>query len=204
MSSNAIISFFLAMFVQSIPGVDGIGMIIMIVYIILVLFVVGLIVGKTPEFMGMKITPKDIKIVVFIFILHQILILIPTVISLYSSNVQSLFEGKVMPLGFTGMLYEYTSAASNSGSDYFGSNANTPYWNWSTTIVMFFGKYLSLALVLSLAGSFAIKDRKNHRTYKNRRSCIHIYSGSHDFLIDDIIFFSFSNFRSLFDLINEK
>ncbi len=160
MSPNAIISFFLAMFVQAIPGVDGIGMITMIVYIILVLFVVGLIVGKTPEFMSMKITPKDIKIVVFIFILHQILILIPTVISLYSGNVQSLFHGKVKPLGFTGTLYEYTSAAANSGSDYFGSNADTPYWNWSTAIVMFFGKYLSLVLMLALAGSFAIKDRK--------------------------------------------
>ncbi len=160
MSPNSIISFFLAMFIQAIPGVDGVGMITMIVYIILVLFLVGLIVGKTPEFMSMKITPKDIKIVILIFILHQILILIPTVISLYSGNVQSLFNGKVIPLGFTGTLYEYASAAANSGSDYFGINADTPYWNWSTTIVMFFGKYVSFGLMLALAGSFAIKDRK--------------------------------------------
>ncbi len=61
MSPNAITSFFLAMFVQSIPGAVGTGMATMIVYVILTLFIVGLMVGKTPEFMSMKISPKDIN-----------------------------------------------------------------------------------------------------------------------------------------------
>src|SRR6476660_4589060 len=61
MSPNAIISFVIAMFVQSIPGAVGTGMMSMLMYVILTLFVVGLMVGKTPEFMSMKISPRDIK-----------------------------------------------------------------------------------------------------------------------------------------------
>jgi K+-transporting ATPase ATPase A chain len=61
---------------------------------------------------------------------------------------------------YTEVLYEYTSAAANNGSDYFGTSANTPFWNWSTGIVMLFGRYVPLALMLALAGSFTMKDRK--------------------------------------------
>jgi potassium-transporting ATPase potassium-binding subunit len=160
MSPNAITSFFLAMFVQAIPGVVGIGMIVMMVYVILTLFIVGLMVGKTPEFMSMKINPKDIKLAVFIFLIHPAIILIPTVISIGTGNAQSLIGEKVTPLGFTKTLYEYSSAAANSGSDYFGSSANTPFWNWSTGIVMFLGKYPQLGLMLAIAGSFTMKDRR--------------------------------------------
>jgi potassium-transporting ATPase potassium-binding subunit len=60
MSSNPVISFFLGMFVQSIPGADGTGFIYTIIYVVLTLFIVGLMVGKTPEFMNMKISPRDI------------------------------------------------------------------------------------------------------------------------------------------------
>ncbi len=90
MSPNAITSFFLAMFVQAIPGAVGTGMITMIVYVILTLFIVGLMVGKTPEFMSMKISPKDIKLAVFIFLIHPALILIPTVISMSTGNAQAI------------------------------------------------------------------------------------------------------------------
>ena len=61
MTPNAIISFLVAMFIQAIPGGAGMGMVYMLVYVILTLFVVGLMVGKTPEFMSMKISPRDIK-----------------------------------------------------------------------------------------------------------------------------------------------
>ena len=57
-------------------------------------------------------------------------------------------------------VHEYTSAAVNNGSDYFGTSANTPLWNWSTAIVMFLGRYLPLILALAIAGSFTLKDRK--------------------------------------------
>jgi potassium-transporting ATPase potassium-binding subunit len=60
----------------------------------------------------------------------------------------------------TQALYEYTSAAANNGSDYFGTSANTPFWNWSTGLVMLLGRFVPLALMLAIAGSFTAKDRK--------------------------------------------
>lgn len=132
----------------------------MIVYIILTLFIVGLMVGKTPEFMSMKISPKDIKLAVFIFLSHPAIILIPTVMSISTGNAQAITDHKVTPMDYTQTLYEYTSAAANNGSDYFGSSANTPFWNWSTALVMFLGRFIPLGLMLAIAGSFTIKDRK--------------------------------------------
>jgi K+-transporting ATPase ATPase A chain len=160
MSSNSMTAFLLAMFVQAIPGAVGTGIMTMIVYVLLTLFIVGLMVGKTPEFMSMKISPRDIKLSVFIFLIHPALILIPTVISFTSGNAQAIVGEKVTALAFTQTLHEYTSAAANNGSDYFGTSADTPFWNWSTAIVMFLGRYVPLGLMLGIAGSFTVKDRK--------------------------------------------
>ena len=164
MPPNPIISFLLAMFVQSIPGADGTGIMYMIIYVILTLFIVGLMVGKTPEFTNMKIGPRDIKLAAFVFLIHPAIILIPIVIAFTTGNAQSVLAvpvGKTTSaLGFTQTLYEYSSAAANNGSDYFGTSANTPFWNWSTAIVMFLGRYPPLILMLAIAGSFTLKDRK--------------------------------------------
>ena len=160
MSSESVTSFFLAMFVQAIPGAVGTGMMTMIVYVLLTLFIVGLMVGKTPEFMSMKISPKDIKLAIFIFLLHPAIILIPTVIAFTTGNAQQIVGEQVTSMGFTQTLYEYTSSAANNGSDYFGTSADTPFWNWSTAIVMFLGRFVPLGLMLTIAGSFTVKDRK--------------------------------------------
>jgi potassium-transporting ATPase potassium-binding subunit len=160
MTSNAIISFLISMFVQAIPGGAGTGMVYMLVYVVLTLFVVGLMVGKTPEFMGMKISPKDVKIAMFIFLVHPALILIPTAIAFTTGSAQAIIGEKVTPLGYTQTLYEYTSAASNNGSDYFGASANAPFWNWSTGIIVFLGRYIPIGLMLLIAGSFTMKERK--------------------------------------------
>jgi potassium-transporting ATPase potassium-binding subunit len=160
MSSESVTAFFLAMFVQSIPGGAGTGMMTMIVYVLLTLFIVGLMVGKTPEFMSMKISPKDIKLAIFIFLLHPAIILIPTVIAFTTGNAQQIVGEQVTAMGFTQTLYEYTSSAANNGSDYFGTSADTPFWNWSTAIVMFLGRFVPLGLMLTIAGSFTVKDRK--------------------------------------------
>jgi K+-transporting ATPase ATPase A chain len=160
MSSESVTAFFLAMFVQAIPGADGTGMMTMIVYVLLTLFIVGLMVGKTPEFMSMKISPRDIKLSMLIFLLHPAIILIPTVIAFTTGNAQVIIGEQVTAMGFTQTLYEYTSAAANNGSDYFGTSADTPFWNWSTAIVMFLGRYVPLGLMLAIAGSFTLKDRK--------------------------------------------
>jgi K+-transporting ATPase ATPase A chain len=57
-------------------------------------------------------------------------------------------------------LYEYTSASANNGSDYLGTSANTPFWNWSTAWVMLIGRYAPIGLMLAIAGSFTLRDRK--------------------------------------------
>jgi K+-transporting ATPase ATPase A chain len=160
MSPNAVISLFLGMFVQAIPGAVGTGMMTLIIYIILTLFIVGLMVGKTPEFMSMKISPKDVKLAALIFLIHPALILIPTVIAFVTGNVQAITEGEITPFIYTQALYEFTSAAANNGSDYFGASADTPFWNWSTGIVMLLGRFVPLGLMLAIAGSFTEKDRK--------------------------------------------
>jgi potassium-transporting ATPase potassium-binding subunit len=164
MSPNPVISFLLGMFIQSIPGADGTGFIYLIIYVIITLFIVGLMVGKTPEFMNMKIDPKDVMLAAFIFLIHPALILIPTVIAFTTGNAQSVLavpEGKTTTAsGFTQALYEYTSAAANNGSDFLGTSANTPFWNWSTAIVMFLGRYAPIVMSLAIAGSFTVKDRK--------------------------------------------
>jgi K+-transporting ATPase ATPase A chain len=160
MSPEAVISLLVAMFVQAMPGADGVGMMTMIVYVILALFIVGLMVGKTPEYMSMKITSRDIKLAVFIFLIHPALILIPTTIAFTTGNAQQVVGDQITPLSYTQTLYEYTSAAANNGSDYFGTSADTPFWNWSTGIVMLLGRYVPIALMLAIAGSFTVKDRK--------------------------------------------
>lgn len=166
MSPNAVTSLFLGMFVQAIPGAAGTGMMTMIVYVLLTLFIVGLMVGKTPEYMSMKISPRDIKLAVFIFLLHPALILIPTIIAFTTGNAQAVLGGeatqgqKVNPLGYTQAFYEYTSAAANNGSDYLGTSANTPFWNLSIGLVMLLGRFIPLSLMLAIAGSFTVKDRK--------------------------------------------
>ena len=160
MSPEAVISLLLAMFIQAIPGADGTGMMTMIVYIVLGLFIVGLMVGKTPEYMSMKITSRDIKLAVFVFLIHPALILIPTAIAFATGNAQEIVGDEITPFLYTQTLYEYASAAANNGSDYFGTSADTPFWNWSTGIVMLLGRYAPIGLMLALAGSFTVKDRK--------------------------------------------
>jgi K+-transporting ATPase ATPase A chain len=160
MSPNAVIALFLGMFVQAMPGAVGAGMMTMIIYVILTLFIVGLMVGKTPEFMSMKISPRDIKLAAIIFLIHPALILIPTTIAFVTDNVEAITEGQINPLTYTQALYEFTSAAANNGSDYFAASADTPFWNWSTGIVMLLGRFVPLGLMLAIAGSFTMKDRK--------------------------------------------
>lgn len=160
MSDHTVVSLFLAMFVQAMPGADGVGLMTMIVYVILTLFIVGLMVGKTPEFLNMKISPNDIKKAVYVFLVHPALILFPTVIAFTSGNAQAIVGTNITPLSYTEVLYEFTSAAANNGSDYFGALANTPFWNISTGVVMLLGRYLPIILMLALAGSFTLKERK--------------------------------------------
>ena len=81
------------MFIQSIPGGKGVGMMYMVMYIIITVFIVGLMSGRTPEYLGMKITGRDVKLVMIAFLIHPMIILIPTVVA-YASGAVSAIRGR--------------------------------------------------------------------------------------------------------------
>jgi K+-transporting ATPase ATPase A chain len=153
-----ITSGFIGMFIQSIPGGKGVGLMYMVMFIIITVFIVGLMSGRTPEYLGIKITGRDVKLVMVAFLIHPIIILIPTVIA-YTSGAAAAIGVSGNSVGYTQILYEFTSAAANNGSDFLGASANTPFFNIATGIVMFIGRYAPIAILLALSGSMIGRKR---------------------------------------------
>ena len=154
----AILSAFMGMLIQATPGGKGVGLMYLLMYLIITIFIVGLMSGRTPEYLGMKIIGRDVKLVMVAFLIHPALIIIPTVIAYASGAVASIGVGGI-PLGFTEILYEFTSAAANNGSDFLGTMANTPFFNIATAIVILLGRYAPMACLLALAGSMMGRKR---------------------------------------------
>jgi potassium-transporting ATPase potassium-binding subunit len=153
-----ILSAFNGMVIQATPGGKGVGLMYMVMFIIITVFIVGLMSGRTPEYLGMKITARDVKLVMIAFLVHPIIILIPTVLA-YSTGAASAIGIGTNSIGFTKIFYEFTSAASNNGSDFLGSSANTPFFNISTGIVMLLGRFAPIGLLLALGGSMINRKR---------------------------------------------
>jgi potassium-transporting ATPase potassium-binding subunit len=153
-----ITSGFLGMFIQSIPGGKGIGMMYMVMYIIITVFIVGLMSGRTPEYLGIKITGRDVKLVMIAFLIHPLIILIPTLLA-YATGAVSAIGLSGNSVGFTQILYEFTTSAANNGSDFLGSSANTPFFNIATAIVILIGRYAPIAILLALSGSMIGRKR---------------------------------------------
>lgn len=154
------VSLFIGMFIQAIPGGEGVGFMTLVINVILTIFIVGLMVGKTPELLGYKIQPLEVKLAVITFLMHPLMILIPTAVAFGTGQVQAILGPHVTAGGYTRVLYEFTSASANNGSDYLGTLANTPFWNASTGIVMLVGRYVPIVLMMAIAGQFAAKDRR--------------------------------------------
>ena len=154
----AILSAFMGMMVQSIPGGKGVGLMYMIMYIIITIFIVGLMSGRTPEYLGMKITARDVKLVMLAFLIHPLIIIVPTVVA-FASGAASAIGVSSSSIGYTQILYEFVSSAANNGSDFFGASANTLFFNVSTALVMFVGRYGPLACLLAISGSMIGRKR---------------------------------------------
>ena len=154
----AILSAFMGMLVQATPGGKGVGLMYLIMYVIITIFIVGLMSGRTPEYLGIKITARDVKLVMIAFLIHPLIIIIPTVIA-YASGAAAAIGIGTDSLGFTQILYEFTTAAANNGSDFLGTAANTPFFNVSTAMVIFLGRYAPIACLLALAGSMLGRKR---------------------------------------------
>ncbi|MBB6698520.1 potassium-transporting ATPase subunit KdpA [Clostridium algidicarnis] len=137
-------------------GGKGVGFMGMIMYAIITVFICGLMVGRTPEFLGKKIEGKEMKLIAFGILIHPILILVPTAIAVMTKAGLS----GISNAGFHGLsqiVYQYASSAANNGSGFEGLIDNTVFWNTSTGLVMLFGRYITMILLLAVAGSLANK-----------------------------------------------
>jgi potassium-transporting ATPase potassium-binding subunit len=152
-----ILSAFMGMLIQSTPGGKGVGLMYMVMYVVITVFIVGLMSGRTPEYLGVKINGRDVMLVMIAFLIHPLIILVPTVLA-YASGAAAAIGLGANSVDFTQVLYEFTSAAANNGSDFLGASGNTVFFNVSTGIVMFLGRYAPVGLLLALSGS--IMERK--------------------------------------------
>lgn len=153
-----ILAALIGMLVQSAPGGVGVGLAYMMIYIVITVFVVGLMSGRTPEYLGVKITYRDVRLVVLAFLIHPIIILIPTVVA-YASGAAAAIGLTAGSVGFTKVFYEFASAAANNGSDFLGASGNTLFFNLSTAAVILVGRYAPIGLMLALSGSVIGRKR---------------------------------------------
>lgn len=160
-----ILSAFMGMLIQATPGGKGVGLMYMVMYIVITVFVVGLMSGRTPEYLGIKITGRDVLIVMVAFLVHPLIILFPTLAAYATGAAQSMIAATGLSgphaatLNFIQVLYEYTSSAANNGSDFLGTAANTVFFNVSTAAVIFVGRYAPIGLLMALAGSMIGRKR---------------------------------------------
>lgn len=151
----------LGMMVNCFYGGVGVGMLNFYVFIILAVFISGLMVGRTPEFLGKKIEAREVKIAMLIALLHPLLILGGTALSGYLYSTDPAHYGSWLNNpghhGFSEMLYEFTSSGANNGSGFEGLGDNTPFWNISCGIVMLLARYLPIIGPLAIAGMLAAK-----------------------------------------------
>lgn len=151
----------LGMMINSFFGGVGVGFLNYYIFIIIAVFISGLMVGRTPEFMGRKVEAKEMKIAMLIALLHPLLILAGTALASYLfAHNPSAYAGWLNNPGYHGfseMLYEYTSSAANNGSGFEGLGYNTPWWNISTGMVLMLSRYLPIIGPVAIAGIMAKK-----------------------------------------------
>jgi K+-transporting ATPase ATPase A chain len=139
-------------------GGVGAGMYGMLVFVILSVFIAGLMVGRTPEYLGKKIEAYDVKMAMLVILIFPLVILGFTAISvLYSFGTSSMANAG--PHGFSEVLYAFTSAVANNGSAFGGLNGNTPWYNTSLGIAMLLGRFMMILPMLAIAGNLAGKKQ---------------------------------------------
>ena len=142
----------LHMMLNVVFGGKGVGLMNMIMYAILGVFIFGLMIGRTPEYLGKKIEGREMKLTALCIIIHPFLIL---AFSALAVSTEGGLAGITNP-GFHGLsqvLYEYASSAANNGSGFEGLADNSYFWNITAGLAMFFGRYLSIVIQLAIAGS---------------------------------------------------
>ncbi|EQB64627.1 MAG: hypothetical protein AMDU3_IPLC00004G0205 [Thermoplasmatales archaeon I-plasma] len=160
-----ILTAFFGMLIQAAPGGVGVGAMYLIMYVIVTIFLVGLMAGRTPEYLGVKIEGSDVKLAVAAFLTHPIIILVPTVVA-FAIGAESTVGLAANATGFTRIFYEFTSAAANNGSDYLGAAGNTVFFNVATGIVMWVGRFLPILFMLAIADGVSTRKRSQKQGLK--------------------------------------
>ncbi|MFC5128056.1 potassium-transporting ATPase subunit KdpA [Pseudoclavibacter helvolus] len=145
------------------PGGVGSGLYALLVLAIISVFIAGLLIGRTPEYLGKKIGPKEIKLASLYILVMPTLVLTGVALSFAIPGIREDMEATSIwnpgVHGLSEVLYAFTSAANNNGSAFAGLTANTPWLNTSLGVVILIGRFLPMVLVLALAGSFAAQDK---------------------------------------------
>lgn len=155
---GGLIPMLLMMLGEVVFGGVGCGLYGMIGFVILTVFIAGLMVGRTPEYLGKKIEPREMRMAVLICLATPVAILL-------GSGIAALLPGTAASLnnagahGLSEVLYAYSSAGGNNGSAFAGFNANTPFLNTSLGLVMLFVRFVPLSATVAIAGSMAAKKR---------------------------------------------
>ena len=139
-------------------GGVGSGLYVMLIYAVIAVFIAGLMIGRTPEYLGKKIESFDIKMASLVILIPPLFILGGTAIAvMLDVGKSSIFNPGAH--GFSEVLYAFTSAVGNNGSAFAGISANTPFYNIALGISVWFGRFWLMIPVLALAGSLAAKKR---------------------------------------------
>lgn len=147
----------LAMMVNAFYGGCGVGLLNFFIFIILAVFISGLMVGRTPEFLGKKIEAREMKIAMMVALLHPFLILTATALATAFPQFTASTLSNQSFHGFTEMLYEYTSSAANNGSGFEGLRDNNLWWNISTGVVLLLSRFLPIIGPVAITGLLAEK-----------------------------------------------
>ena len=139
-------------------GGVGSGLYGMLVFALLTVFIAGLMIGRTPEYLGKKIEPNDMKLVSIAILLTPFLVLAGTAVAVIADAGKAAMANPGAQ-GFSEVLYAFSSAANNNGSAFAGLSANTPFYNAWLGVAMWFGRFGMIVPVLAIAGSLAAKKR---------------------------------------------
>jgi potassium-transporting ATPase potassium-binding subunit len=137
-------------------GGVGAGLYGMLIFVILTVFIAGLMVGRTPEYLGKKIEAREIKLAMIAVLLPSVCILVFSAIAVVTESALG-SRANVGPHGFTEILYAFASGAGNNGSAFAGLNANTPFYNTLIGLAMWIGRFGVILPVLGIAGSMVTK-----------------------------------------------
>jgi K+-transporting ATPase ATPase A chain len=135
------------------PGGTGSGLYGLLILAVITVFVAGLMVGRTPEYLGKKIGAREMKLASLYFLVTPAIVLIGTAAAFATGNNSTALN--VGPHGLSEVLYAFTSAGNNNGSAFAGITVNTPWWDTALGLAMLLGRFLPMVLVLALAGSLA-------------------------------------------------